>query len=44
LDVVDCLSWPGLLLNRQFSSHAFGVRFSGIYQPPVARFATLTGG
>jgi hypothetical protein len=27
-----------------FSSHAYGVRFSRINQPPVARYASLTGG
>jgi len=37
-------SWLGLLLNRQFPSHGSGVRFSRIYQPPVARYASLTGG
>ena len=26
------------------SSHAYGVRFSRIHQPPVARYASLTGG
>ena len=29
---------------RNFSSHASGVRFSRIHQPPVARYASLTGG
>ena len=26
-----------------FSSHTYGVRFSRIHQPPVARYASLTG-
>ena len=28
----------------KFSSHASGVHFSRIHQPPVARCASLTGG
>ena len=30
--------------NANFSSHAYGVRFSKIHKPPVARSASLTGG
>jgi len=30
--------------TANFSSHASGVRFSRIHQPPVARYASLTGG
>jgi len=44
LDVVACPFWPGLVLNHQFSSHASGVRLFRIHQPPVARYASLTGG
>jgi len=30
--------------SSNFYSHAYGVRFSRIHQPPVARYASLTGG
>jgi len=34
----------GVAETAKFSSHAYGVRFSRIHQPPVARYASLTGG
>ena len=34
----------GCCQTANFSSHAYGVRFSWIHQPPVARYASLTGG
>jgi len=39
-------SWCGQACcwTANFSSHTSGVRFSRIYQPPVARYASLTGG
>jgi hypothetical protein len=31
-----------MTLAAEFSSHAYGVRFSRNHQPPVARYASLT--